>query len=131
MKRSTLVLLVDSIAFISFLFLTSTGVLLHYLLPPGTGRWSAIWHLNRHEWGNIHFWISVIFFTVLSLHLILHWKVIVNLLKGRHSDEPKLRLVLGIVGLLVILLLSSAPLVSPTSETEKNSGHQYRRGIAN
>lgn len=69
----------------------------------------------------------MIFFGVLSLHLILHWKVIVNLIKGRHKKEPKLRLVLGVIGLIVILLLSMAPLVSPTNEVDRADGrHQYR-----
>lgn len=128
MKRSNIILIIDAFAFASFLFLTSTGILLHYLLPPGSGRWSDIWNLNRHEWGEIHFWISVIFFGVLSLHLILHWRVIVNLVKGRHTKEPKLRLALGVIGLIVVLLLSIAPLVSPANETEKSEGYQYRGG---
>lgn len=128
MKRSNLILVIDALAFISFLFLTSTGILLHYLLPPGSGKWSDIWDLNRHEWGEIHFWISVVFFSVLSLHLILHWRVIVNLIKGRHTKEPKFRLALGLVGLIVVILLSVAPLVSPTNEIEKNSGYPYRGG---
>lgn len=130
MKRSTLILIIDTISFICFLFLTSTGILLHYLLPPGSGRWSDIWGLNRHEWGELHFWISIIFFSVLALHLILHWKVIVNLIKGRHTKEPKLRLVLGIIGLIVVLLLSAAPLVSPTNEIERSGGGHQHRGIS-
>lgn len=128
MKRSNIILIVDACAFTGFLFLTSTGVLLHYLLPPGSGRWSDIWNLNRHEWGEIHFWISVAFFTTLSLHLILHWRVIVNLIKGRHAQEPKLRLALGIVGLVVIVTLSIAPLLSTTNETKQSGGYQYRGG---
>ena len=126
MKRSTIILIIDAFAFIGFLFLTSTGILLHYLLPPGSGRWSGIWNLNRHEWGEIHFWISAVFFGVLSLHLILHWRVIVNLLKGRHTKEPKLRLALGIIGLVAVLLFSVAHLVSPTNIEVDSRGHQHR-----
>ena len=126
MKRSTIILTIDTISFICFLFLTSTGILLHYLLPPGSGRWSDIWGMNRHEWGEIHFWISVTFFSVLSLHLILHWRVIVNLIKGRHHKESTLRLALGVIGLIVVLLLSVAPLISPTNEVERSGGYQYR-----
>lgn len=129
MKRSTIILFIDSVSFICFLFLTSTGILLHYLLPPGSGRWSNIWNMNRHDWGEIHFIISVIFFSVLSLHLILHWKVIVNLIKGRQLKESTLRLGLGIIGFVVVLLLSVAPLVSQTSETEKVGGRHEHRGI--
>ena len=132
MKRSTLILLIDGISFACFLFLTTSGILLHYLLPPGSGKWSDIWNMDRHEWGNIHFIISVVFFSVLSLHLVLHWKVIINLIKGHHTEESKLRLGLGLVGLVTVLAFAIAPLVSPTNETERVSGgKQYHRIIQN
>jgi hypothetical protein len=116
MKRSILILTIDTIAFISFIFLTSTGVLLHYLLPPGSGRWSSIWGISRHEWGDIHYLISVIFFSVLALHLILHWKVIINLIKGRQKKVFSLRLALS-------------PLLSPTVETENNNNQPHHGRI--
>ena len=127
MKRSSIILLIDAIYFICFLFLTSTGILIHYLLPAGSGKWSSIWGMNRHEWGETHFWISVLFFSVLSIHLILHWKVIGNLLKGRHSDVSTLRLGLGIVSAIVVVALALSPLISPTDKVERNTdGHQHR-----
>lgn len=131
MKRSTIILFIDSISFIGFLFLTSTGVLLHYLLPPGSGRWSSIWGMNRHEWGEIHFWISVIFFSVLSLHTILHWKVIANLVKGRASRDSTLRLSLGLVSAIVVILLTIAPLLSPTEKIESDTGRHQHGAIHN
>ncbi len=59
--KATLNFIIDVIAFTGFLFLTTTGVLMRYLLPPGSGRFASLWGLNRHEWGTIHFWISVAF----------------------------------------------------------------------
>jgi len=35
MKRSMFILFIDAVAFIAFVFLTSTGILLHSLMPPG------------------------------------------------------------------------------------------------
>ncbi|HMB04500.1 MAG TPA: DUF4405 domain-containing protein, partial [Isosphaeraceae bacterium] len=66
--------LVDSLAFAGFVLLTATGILLHYLLPPGSGHRMTIWGLDRHDWGRVHFWISVAFLGSLALHLVLHWK---------------------------------------------------------
>lgn len=110
MSRSTLILLIDIAAFIGFVFLTTTGILLHYLLPPGSGRWSEIWSLSRHDWGAIHFWVSVGFFSVLSLHLILHWRVVFGLLKGHKPEQSGWRAVLGLVALIAVLILAVAPL---------------------
>ena len=115
MKRSAVILLVDVVSFISFVFLASTGVLLHYLLPPGSGKWSSVWGLNRHEWGDIHFTISVLFFCVLLLHLILHWRVLLNIVRGRSREGSLLRLALGVVGLLVVSLLVFSLMISPTN----------------
>jgi amino acid transporter len=66
MERSTLNLSIDGFAFAGFVLLTTTGVLLRYVLPPGSGHYSTIWGLDRHEWGGIHFWIAVVFFSVLG-----------------------------------------------------------------
>jgi hypothetical protein len=128
-KRSTLILFVDAIAFFGFLFLTSSGVLLHFLLPPGSGGWSSIWGLNRHDWGDIHFYVAMIFFGVLTLHLIIHWRVLLNMLKGRHHEGSTIRLALGLVGLITLLLVALAPLLATThiDEDKARQGRgQYR-----
>ena len=84
MKRSTWISLVDILAFVSFVFLIATGFLLRYLLPAGSGGlesmahgWRAatqpvslVWGMTRHEWGAIHFWLSVAFLVVMVLHLL-------------------------------------------------------------
>ena len=131
MKRSTLIMLVDAISFVGFAMLTSTGILLHFLLPPGSGMQSSIWYLNRHEWGDIHFYIAVAFFFVLATHLILHHHIIINMIKGQDQKEARFRLGLGLIGLITILMLASAPLISPQqSGQESNRQHQgniYKR----
>lgn len=127
MKRSSLILAIDGIAFIGFVFLTTTGVLLHYLLPPGSGRWSTIWGLNRHDWGDIHLYVAMIFFGILSLHLLLHWRVLLNMLKGRQREGSPLRLALGLVGLITLLLVALAPLFATAQVEESTGNHQWGR----
>lgn len=126
MKRSVIILIVDVVSFVGFVFLTSTGILLHYLLPPRSGRWSDIWGLDRHEWGDIHFYISAAFFCALSLHLIIHWRVMVNLVSGRGKEGSWLRLGLGVTGLLAVLILAAAPLISPANIESKPDGSGWR-----
>ena len=43
MNRTTLNFVVDTAAFVGFVLLTTTGVLMHYLLPPGSGHHTTIW----------------------------------------------------------------------------------------
>jgi hypothetical protein len=108
---------IDAIAFIGFVLLTNTGILMRYILPPGSGRWKVIWGLDRHEWGSIHFWISIIFFSVLTIHLILHWRWILTFIKRRPREGSGLRAGLGIVGLVGLIALAIAPLVSTVETT--------------
>ncbi|TQV81159.1 DUF4405 domain-containing protein [Exilibacterium tricleocarpae] len=110
-NRTRLVQMVDVIAFALFTLLTSSGILLHYVLPQRSGRRLEVWGLHRHDWGQLHFWIAVVFFAVLVLHLGLHRHFIVNLIRGGPRQGFSLRLALGVIGLLAILLLGISPFI--------------------
>jgi len=128
MKRSTLITLTDVLAFIAFLFLTSSGILLRYLLPPGSGRWSEVWNMTRHEWGTLHYWIALLFFAVLAFHLLQHWRFVLGLFRGHLREGLRLRVALGLVGLMAVILLGIAPLLSPVQVDEGRSDRPGRGG---
>lgn len=117
MKRTSLNFIIDVVAFTGFVLLTTTGVLMRYILPPGSGHYTTIWRLDRHEWGGIHFWVSVVFFLVLALHLILHWRWIASVLTGRPREGSGMRAALGIVGLVTVIALAISPLMSRIERT--------------
>lgn len=125
MKRTNLDLIVDGAAFVGFVLLTATGVLMRYILPPGSGHYSTIWSLDRHEWGGIHFWISVVFFALLALHLLLHWRWIVSVVTRRPREGSGLRAGLGILGLAAVLALSISPLLTPVERASTNRGASF------
>ncbi|MBU2572037.1 MAG: DUF4405 domain-containing protein [Gammaproteobacteria bacterium] len=125
MKRSHLNFIIDIAAFAGFVFLTTTGVLIRYLLPPGSGRFATIWGIDRHQWGTVHFWVSVLFFAILALHLLLHWRWVVGFISGRVTEGSGLRLGLGLVGVLTLIAFAAAPLVAPI-EISGASGKQIR-----
>lgn len=122
MKRTKLNFIIDVVAFVGFIVLTTTGVLMRYILPPGSGRYSTIWSLDRHEWGGIHFWISFVFFLILALHLVLHWRWIVTVLSRRPREGSGLRVGLGIVGLITVIALSVSPLLTPVERDTSSKG---------
>ena len=125
MKRSKFNFIIDIVAFIAFLLLTTTGILLRYILPPGSGKHSTIWSLDRHEWGGIHFWISVTFFSILALHLFLHWRWILSLVKGRPRKKEGKRSILGVLGLIVVVLFAIAPLLTSVDiDNSKKENHE-------
>ena len=91
MRRSTLYFLVDATGFILLTGLAITGSVMKWVLPPGTGgrqggqgeQVKKLLLLGRHDWGNIHFWLSVSFVVIMLIHLALHYNWIKQHLKGR------------------------------------------------
>ncbi|MFC1585308.1 DUF4405 domain-containing protein [Fibrobacterota bacterium] len=127
MKKPNLNFLIDTTAFVLFVFLAVTGVLMRYILPPGTGRFAFLWGLNRHDWGRIHFWVSVSLLSVLSFHLFLHWKWILCVIKGINGHNSGLRMLLGIIGFSALLGMALSPLFG-TVEKHDRVQHESGRG---
>jgi hypothetical protein len=117
MRKVNADFLVDTMAFAAFVLLAASGVLLRYLLPPGSGHFNALWGMDRHEWGRIHFWIAVAMTGALALHLVLHWRWIVSVVKGRPRDASGMRVALAIVGLLALAGLAAAPFFADIEQT--------------
>jgi hypothetical protein len=121
MRRATLNAAVDAVAFGLFAFLATTGVLIRWTLPPGSGRRTTVWGLDRHDWGDLHFWVAAAFLGVLSLHLLLHWRFLAGLVRGRAREGSGGRLALGLVAAATLVALAAAPLCAPV-ETAPRSG---------
>ena len=75
MHRSTLNFVVDVVTLLVTLAMVATGLLLKVVLPPGSrgGRGLQLFGLGRHDWGDLHFALSVALGALLVLHIILHW----------------------------------------------------------
>lgn len=127
MKKSIVNYWLDIIAFILFAFLTSTGILIEYSLPERSGR-SEILGLTRHSWGDVHFYIAIGLFVTLALHIVLHWKWLLNLTLGRAGTASGWRFLLGIAALIVVILMAAAPVVSPVDVVDQpRGGHGFNR----
>ncbi len=122
MNRTNLNFIIDVVALVGFVMLTTTGVLMRYILPPGSGHYSTIWSLDRHEWGGIHFWISVAFLLILAFHLVLHWRWIASVVTGRPREGSGFRAGLGIVGLTAVVALAISPVLTPIERDTSSKG---------
>lgn len=129
MKRTNLNFLVACIAFIGFVLLIATGVLLKYLLPPGSGRQTLIWGMDRHQWGDVHFWTAVAIVALMVLHLYLHWTWIKIKVKGLRAEESGKRVAVAVVALLFVLTAALLPLLSPKEidATRDPESHEEER----
>jgi hypothetical protein len=108
MSRTIANVIIDVTAAVLFLGMIATGYVLRFPLPPGTNKLFTLWDLTRHEWGSIHFWISLGLLTILFVHVILHWQWIVTVLGKRlhlvtSAPPPLLR-----SGITVLVILGLA-----------------------
>lgn len=138
MKRPQLNFVIDAAAFIAFLALLSTGLVLRYRLPPGSGRLEAqgggpeaegrlialVWGWTRHDWGDVHFWVALTLVAVLALHLFLHWRWIVCMVRGTESDASGWRFGVGLASLVALVGLAAAPTIAPTRQTTRGELRQ-------
>jgi hypothetical protein len=114
LKRTDLNFMIDSIAFVILAFMTTTGLLMRYALPPGLCyKKHTIWGLQRHDWGEVHFWLAVAFFSLMAVHLFLHWRWIVSVATGNPRQGSGLRAVMGVFGLVMVVVLAVSPFLSP------------------
>lgn len=135
MSRTALNAIVDAVAYAGLVVLATTGLMLRWQMPPGSGGLhgmgagagagsrpvTVVWGLSRHEWGSIHYWIALGLMAVLAVHLLLHWKWIVCVLRGKpHSDVSGGRFALGVAGLVLVTLLAAAPLLSPAQTAPRS-----------
>ena len=90
--QRNLTVISNVLAFLNILCLMATGTVMYWILPPGSGgglgrgaglgggrhlpdgdRIQTFLGWGRHDWGNLHFWLAVIFVWLLALHLIMKW----------------------------------------------------------
>jgi hypothetical protein len=140
MKRPTLNFLIDVTAFVAFVFLLSTGLLLRYTLPPGSGRIegggtgagadnrliSLLGGQSRHDWGDFHYWIALVLVAVLALHLVLHWKWIVCMIRGTKTSASGMRFGVGLASLAALVALAAAPFLVPVEHVAR---HELREAL--
>jgi mono/diheme cytochrome c family protein len=108
MNRTTINLAVDLAIAALFLALIGTGFILGFALPPGTNKALCLWGLSRHQFGDIHLWISLSFLGFVVLHVSLHWQWVVAVV-GKHTGRkvsPQGNLLRS--GLATFLLLAVA-----------------------
>lgn len=124
MKRNTLNYVIDAIGFVAMAFLVSTGAIMRFVLPSGSGYTFQVWGMDRHAWGHVHFWLGVAFLVVVVAHILLHWGWIVSVTKGSRGSRAGSRIWLAVIVTLAVLALAAIPLLAPAEK----GGEAPRRG---
>ena len=116
-KRPQLNLIIDILLLIDFVLISGLGFLMNYVLLPGFKRNEVygsnidltFWGLGRHDWGHIHFILSLVFIFLLLLHIVFHWGMIINIYKKLIASKP-IRVTLGILLIIVMFVFGVLPI---------------------
>ena len=132
--KSKLNLVIDALMFLIIMAMAGLGFLMKYILIPGRERWVkygrnvnlSLFGWDRHDWGDIHLDLGLIFLGLLVIHLILHWRQIVGLFQRFITPERRTLVLIAFV--VVALLLIYFPfLISPDiSELGRGMGRLHR-----
>ncbi|MBV1871365.1 MAG: DUF4405 domain-containing protein [Gammaproteobacteria bacterium] len=126
MNQFTLTKVLDLFSFVALMSMLSTGVFLKITLPPRSGG-DQVWGLSRHEWGDIHFYLSVIFLLLMSAHLLVHAKFIKSVIIGKAPTGKYYRIVAGIIGVIALIALTFSPVISPVTDVQRGQQHFHNR----
>lgn len=126
MNQFSIVKILDFLSFVALMFMLSTGVFLKFTLPPRSGG-DEVWGLSRHDWGDIHYCFAVIFLLFMSAHLLAHAKFIKGVIMGKAPTEKYYRIVAGILGIVALIALAFAPVVSPVEDVQRGQQYYHNR----
>ena len=124
-KYFTIIKVLDFLSFVALILMLSTGIFLKFTLPPRSGG-SEVWGLTRHDWGNIHFYLSIVFLLFMSAHLVTHAKFIKSVVMGSAPAEKYYRIAIGIFGVLALMVLAFAPVVSPVTDVQRGPKYYHQ-----
>jgi len=74
MKRNTVNFVVVVVTALVMFGMVATGLVVRFVLPPGSGSRRALWGLGRHDWGDLHFWLAIGIGVLVLIHIALHWQ---------------------------------------------------------
>ncbi len=90
---------------LTFCAMTGTGLLLAFRLPPGSRGGQGLFALgmNRHDWGDIHTWLSYGFMALVILHLAVHWRWLWQFASRKRAWPMLAGVGVGLILLFVLL----------------------------
>jgi hypothetical protein len=129
MDKVRLNFIINALMFLCLMALAGLGFLMKYVLVPGRearglyGRNVELTWLgwDRHDWGDLHLYVAFTLLGLLTIHLILHWKMILGLYE-RLIPSPRVRTRVAFAFLIITVLLLYFPFLVTPKVTERGRG---------
>ena len=93
---------------LSFIGMTVTGIVLFFTPPGRVANWTGwtMFKLTKHQWGDLHIWLSLIFIVASIFHTYYNWSVLLNYFKGKITKQYAFRMewILSLIICIVVTL---------------------------
>ncbi len=129
MEKSKINFVIEALMFLCLMAMAGLGFLMKYVLLPGRQAWAKYgrnveltwlgW--DRHDWGEIHLYLAFSLLTLLTVHLILHWKMILGLFE-KLIPNPQRRTRVAFAFLIITVLLLYFPFLITPEVRERGRG---------
>ncbi len=135
MEKSKLNLVIDALLLLCLAAIAGIGLLIKYVLIPGYQRWEIygrnvslfLCGLDRHQWGTIHFIIGLVFLSLLVLHIVLHWSMVVGIYRGLIPNHFA-RWITALILLVVTIFIFAFPYFVKPKVIEQGKGKGRGQG---
>ncbi len=130
MKKNILNFWVDLFSMLVMFGLIWTGFLIEFVLPPR--QRSILWGWDRHQWGELHFYLAIALIGLMFIHIWLHWNwfcMMMAKIVARKNPQAKRYLITGLLCAIALTSLTAGSLVYLKSqvhierETGRRAGH--------
>ena len=90
--------IVNLLLYLCFCFIAGSGLLIEFKLVPGSqgGQGLSALGMSRHEWGDLHFYVSLAFIALIIIHIVLSWGWLKRIAANRRLWPVVLGLLTGI-----------------------------------
>jgi len=108
MKKSDWQYLIDTLLFLCICGISFIGILLAFFLPEGPSAHESkkyLMGLHRHQWGDIHMYLSLAFILLVLIHLLLSWSWIRGKAKALFKGGWAVVLLLTAISACLVIVL--------------------------
>ncbi|MDI6654757.1 MAG: DUF4405 domain-containing protein [Candidatus Hydrothermarchaeota archaeon] len=141
--RSKVNFVIAALMFLCMMAIAGIGFLMKFVLIPGKERWVkygrnvdlSLLGMDRHGWGTIHLIIGFILLGLLVLHIVLHWKMILNMYHGLIGSQRARRIIASVFIVASVILITFSFFAKPEvreigrGEGRQGTGYGYEETI--
>lgn len=137
-EKAKLNIVIDTIMLILMMAVAGLGFLIKFVLLPGF-KTKAMYgqnieltflNLDRHQWGSIHLLLSIILVSLIILHIILHWNMIVCIYKKLFPKRP-VRVIFSTGIIFTGIFFAVSPFLVEPSQQILEPGYRQRLSQSN